>query len=221
MPTKEQIQTSSAKAFEKAEEGSLWSALLRRPVLIMYSLIMVIYFMVFSQFNFGLSLQVKDVFRDNGSAVFGTLMTVNAVLCSLLTVFITAASQKIHSSLSIAFGGVLYALGFGMIFFINSLLMFVISTVVWTVGEIMISTNTSVYIANHTPISHRGRFNSIFPMIRKLGFIAGPIISGVYIKYTSIKSLWLFVGILSLTGTMMMYGLYVQDKKVVVSTEVV
>jgi MFS family permease len=215
MPTREQIQTSNTKAFEKAEEGSLLTALLNRPVLIMFSLIIVIFFMVFSQFNFGLSIQVGDVFKDNGSAVFGSLMTINAVICSLLTVFITAASQRINSSLSIAIGGLLYALGFGMIFFINSYFMFVISTVVWTLGEILVSTNTSVYIANHTPISHRGRFNSIFPIIRKLGFIAGPAISGFYIKYTSIKSLWIFVGILSLTGTILMYGLYIMDRKVV------
>jgi Na+/H+ antiporter NhaC len=42
---------------------------------------------------------------------------------------------------------------------------FLLSTVIWTLGEILQATNTNVYIANHTPISHRGRFNAILPII--------------------------------------------------------
>ena len=213
MPDKEKLYRPQAKTFESAEEGSLLSALIKRPTLLMFSFIIVIYFIVFSQFNFGLSLQIVDIFADNGSAIFGSLMTVNAVMCSVLTVFITSVAKNIKSSLSISIGGLLYAVGFGMIFFINSYYMFIISTVIWTIGEIIVATNTSVYIANHTPITHRGRFNSIFPIIRKLGFIIGPMFAGIYLRHTSIRYLWILVGILSVLGSLMMYRLYLLDNK--------
>ncbi|WP_185750693.1 MFS transporter [Clostridium sp. KNHs214] len=138
-------------------------------------------------------------------------MTVNAVLCSTVTIFITSAIKNIKASLSIAIGGLLYAVGFGMIFFIDKFYMFIISTIIWTIGEILVSTNTSVYIAEHTPITHRGRFNSVFPIIRKLGFMIGPIMAGTYIKHSNIRNLWLLIGVLSLVASLLMYILYTKD----------
>lgn len=212
LPSKTEVCQSKAKTSESAEEGSLVSAFMKRPALMMFSLITVIYFIVFSQFNFGLSLQVEDVFKESGAAVFGSLMTVNALLCSILTVVITSAAKNIKPSLSISIGGLFYAVGFGMIFFITSYFNFILSTIIWTIGEILVSTNTSVYIADHTPITHRGRFNSIFPIIRRIGFIIGPILGGFCVKYASIRSLWIVIAALSLLGAFMMYRLYRRDR---------
>lgn len=212
IPSREKLIGSKSKKLESAEEGSILSALFKRPALVIFSLIMVIYFIVFSQFNFGLSIQVGDIFRDNSAKIFGTLMTVNAIMCSILTVFITSATKNIKASLSISIGGFLYAVGFGMIFFINSYFMFILSTIIWTLGEIIVSTNTSVYIANHTPITHRGRFNSIFPIIRRMGFVAGPLFAGLFVKLTNIRNLWVLVGGLSIIAAVMMYRLYSLDK---------
>ncbi len=61
MPTKKELEKLKERTFESAEEGSLLSALIKRPVLLIFSFIIVIYFIVFSQFNFGLSLQVGDI----------------------------------------------------------------------------------------------------------------------------------------------------------------
>ncbi len=212
LPSKAEFCQSKVKTSESAEEGSLVSAFTKRPALMMFSLITIIYFIVFSQFNFGLSLQVEDVFKENGAAVFGSLMTVNALLCSILTVVITSAAKNIKPSLSISIGGLFYAVGFGMMFFITSYFNFILSTIIWTIGEILVSTNTSVYIADHTPITHRGRFNSIFPIIRRIGFIIGPILGGFCVKYASIRSLWIIIVALSLLGAFMMYRLYRRDR---------
>lgn len=212
IPSGEKVKNLKSEKLEDAEEGSLLSALFKRPTLVIFSLIMVIYFIVFSQFNFGLSIQVGDIFKDNGSTIYGILMTVNAVMCSVLTVFITSATKNIGASFSISIGGILYAIGFGMIFFINSFFMFILSTIIWTLGEIIVSTNTSVYIASHTPITHRGRFNSIFPIIRKLGFVGGPLFAGYFVKLVNIKSLWLLVGALSIIAAFMMFRLYSFDR---------
>jgi MFS family permease len=213
MPKKEEIAKLKDNKLEKSEEGTLLQALIKRPMLLLFSFIIVIYFIVFSQFNFGLSLQIGEVFGNKSATIFGSLMAVNAVMCSIIPMFLTALTGKIKASLSIAIGGILYAIGFGMMFFINSYFLFILSTMFWTMGEILIATNTNVYIADHTPASHRGRFNSIFPIIRKLGFMIGPIIAGVYVKYTNIRNLWLFIGGISIVGAIMMYKLYLMDNK--------
>ena len=213
MPTKEEASMLKVNKLEKAEEGTLIQALFKRPTLLLFSFIIVIYFIVFSQFNFGLSLQIGGLFGDKSATIFGSLMTVNAVMCSIIPMFLTALTGKLKASLSIALGGILYAVGFGMMFFINNYFLFILSTMIWTMGEILIATNTNVYIADHAPASHRGRFNSIFPIIRKLGFMIGPIIAGIYVKYTNIRNLWLFIGGISIIGAIMMYKLYLMESK--------
>jgi MFS family permease len=218
-PIKEEMEKTKVKTYESAEEGSLLDALFKRPTLLIFSLIIVIYFIVFSQFTFGLSIQVGDIFKSNGATIFGSLMTVNAVMCSVLTIFITSATKNIKASLCIAIGGILYAVGFGMMFFIDAYYMFIVSTAIWTVGEILVATNTSVYIASHTPITHRGRFNSVFPIIRKLGFMIGPMLAGVYVKYANIRNLWALVAVLAVIGSLMMYKLYTLDKVEIESTQ--
>lgn len=212
VPETKPLNTSDRDNYEKAERGSMFSILIKRGNLLVFSLIMVIYFIVFSQFNFGLSLQAADIFGDNGAEIYGSLMTVNAVMCSTITFLITSLTKRLKASLSISIGGLLYAVGFGMIYFINSFPLFIVSTAVWTAGEILTATNTSIYIAEHTPVTHRGRFNSIFPIIRKLGFIIGPLLAGIYVKHTQIKSLWILEFILALTGSFLMYKLYLKDK---------
>lgn len=147
-------------------------------------------------------------------------MTTNALICSIFTVFITSITKNLKASLCISLGGLFYALGYGMIFFINTYFMFIISAAIWTIGEILASTNTSIYIANHTPITHRGRFNSLFPIIRKLGSLIGPMIEGFYIKHLGLKHLWLFISALSLLAAIMMFKLYKLDISKTLSSEI-
>lgn len=214
MPAKQEKSIEKHNKLEKSEEGTLLQALLKRPTLLLFSFIIVIYFIVFSQFNFGLSIQIGEVFGKKSATIFGSLMTVNAVMCSIIPMFLTVMTKEMKASLSIAVGGILYAIGFGMIYFIHSYALFVISAMLWTMGEMLIATNTNVYIADHSPASHRGRFNSIFPIIRKLGFMGGPIIAGIYVKYTNIRNLWLFIGGISIIAAILMYRLYLMDNKI-------
>lgn len=212
-PSAESIQQIKKKD-EQAEEGNLWQALCKRPMLLLFCGIIVIYFIVFSQFTFGLSLQTNDVFGLKGAKIFGLLIAINSILCASLTVFVNAFMQKLHAAVSIALGGVFYAVGFGMLFSVNSLELFILSTFIWTIGEIIVSTKTGVYIANHTPVTHRGRFNAVFPIIRRIGFATGPMIAGFFVEYTGLRYLWLLMGGLSVIGAVLMYWLYIKEKAV-------
>jgi MFS family permease len=62
-------------------------------------------------------------------------------------------------------------------------------------------------------MSHRGRFNSIFPIIRKIGFAMGPFLTGIYIKYVSVRAVWPVTFTLSLLAALLMYKLYADEKK--------
>jgi MFS family permease len=100
-----------------------------------------------------------------------------------------------------------------MLFFVKSFWMFVISTIIWTVGEIINSTNIGVYIANHTPISHRGRFNAIIDIISGTGGAVSPYIMGSFIAHNSVNNVWPIIVILSITASFFLFLLGSGEKR--------
>ncbi|MCY6356283.1 MDR family MFS transporter [Clostridium sp. ZS2-4] len=198
---------------EKSVEGSLISVIFNRPALLAFSLVSAIYSFVYAQHFFCIPLQAKEMFGKRGPVIFGTVMSVNALVVVFCTVLIIRLTRKNRPILNIAMSGVFYAIGFGMLFFIKSYFLLIVSTVIWTIGEILDATNKGIYIANHTPMSHRGRMNSILPIISGAGFAVGPRIMGQYIKYRGTRSAWPLIVALALGASILMYVLYLKEKK--------
>jgi len=214
LPSKEKIEKSYQleNTYEKAERGNLWQVLRKRPSLLLFTLISLIYSFVYAQTTFAIPIQVVELFGEKGPKIFGIIMTTNALVVSCLTIIIISLTHKIRPVLNVALAGALYAIGFGMIFFITNLPWLLLSTAIWTMGEILVTTNSNVYIANHTPMSHRGRFNAVIPIIMGGGFALGPLISGDYIKKYGINNVWPAICFLSIAAALM-YFLYISEKK--------
>ncbi len=210
IPSQDRIKDSiiSDHSFEKAEEGNIWTVLFSRPYLIFFTFVFTLYSFVYVQNEFTLPLQMIKIFGEKSPQYFGTIMTINGVVVIFLTVFIISFTRKHKSILNISYAGILYAIGFGMIYFSNDMILFSISTIFWTLGEIMASTYSDVYIINHTPITHRGRFSAIIHILIGSGFIFGPYLSGIFISHYAIENIWPFVFILAIFSALLMYILH-------------
>lgn len=201
---------------EDNETGSVFKVFLRRPILIYYSLILLTFQFAYSQWGFAVPLQLSSLFGDGlGAKYFGILASCNAIIVVLFTPIATKITRKMKIISAIAIGGLFYALAFGSCGFITSSLWpFFFIIFIITIGEIVISINSSTFITNMTPASHRGRVNSILPLIYGTGGAIGPTIMGVMIDNLGLKIAWLFVGIVVLIGSIFMYMLnYLNFKK--------
>lgn len=193
------------------EKTPLWELLMKQPKFLWFCFWIMGLFFVFSQFNFGLPLEVNRQFGIGGAKFYGALMTINALLCSVFTVVITSLLSQFSPASNIAIAAMFYMVGFGMLGFVTTMAGFILSTILWTIGEIIIATNTNVYIANHAPLTHRGRFNAIFPVIRRVGFILGPPFAGWVSKGKGLEMVWSINGVFALLIAMGM--VYLRDKK--------
>ncbi len=194
-PTQEQIDaTIGSGSTEEAHRGTLMQALMSRPFLIVFTMITTWYGFVYAQHRFALPLQTKAFFGASGAAIFGTCMTLNAVLVIFLSTPTMAITKKWKPINAVALAGIFYALGFGMIGFSNNLVLLYASTILWTLGEIVNATNEGAYTANHTPISHRGRFQAVLPFIGGIGWtISAPVI-GNLIDAKGLGTVWPLLG---------------------------
>ncbi len=177
---------------EAAEEGSVFSALMKRPVLMLFSIGRLVNQFVYSCIGFAIPLQLAQTFGGSlGPKYFGIIMSFTGFVVIVFTMPATKLTLKLKPLVNIAFAGFFYAIGFGMIGFIDTLPLFLLSALIFTVGEVLEATNAGAYMANHSPITHRGRFNAIINMISFTGAAAGPYFFGKFIAAHGLFELWI------------------------------
>lgn len=221
-PTREEIRRiEEERTDEKAETGGLVAALLHRPSLLIFAALDTIYSFIYAQTNFSLPLKAKLVFGEAlGARFYGTFNMVNCLEVIFFTTIITLLTRKLRAIYNVSIAGIFFAVGFGMLFFVNSFWLFVISTIIWTIGEIINATNIGVYIANHTPVSHRGRFNSIISIISGTGGAISPYLTGKYIGKFGVNNVWPVIFLLAIAASFFMFllGTYEKGRKKSLST---
>ena len=214
-PSEEQITESFAedRSEERAERGSLIKVLRKRPFLLAFMFIHIVLSFVYSQTAFSLPMQLSAVFTEAGPRWYGMIMSFNAVVVIVLTTFAINSTERIKPVLTVAIASLFFAVGFGMIGLIRTLPLLLLSTLIWTIGEILEATNTGVYVANHAPITHRGRINAIAPIIMWSGFGLGPPLSAQFIERFSLVRIWPLCFLLSVLAAGLLFGLHLLEKK--------
>ncbi len=211
-PSHEQIEASfGSGASDEAHRGNLLQALLSRPYLILFTLLTGLYGFVYAQHRFALPLQTKEFFGTNGAVIYGTLMTLNAAMVIVLSTPIMSLTQRWQPINAVAFAGILFALGFGMIGLAPSVLLMYLTTALWTLGEIVNATNEGTYVANHTPISHRGRFNAVLPLLGGLGWTVSPQVIGAFSDRFGLRTVWPMLGGIALLASVGIWYLGVHE----------
>ena len=198
---------------ETREEGSIISVLLKRPILIYFALCTFGYNFVYSQWSFMMPIHARQNFLTLGAKYYGLMAGFNGLTVMLFTPLITKMSENTKHIRKMIYGGLLYAVGFGMLGILNTLPFFFVSVLIFTFDEIILSISIPPFIANHTPMSHRGRMNAVLPIIFGMGYTLGPITMGKALGYISIESAWLILGMVAIISSIFMCVLEKYDEK--------
>lgn len=131
-PSNEEIEKGfEAQTDEKAERGGMFATLLRRPFLLAFAVLDMIYSFVYAQTHFSLPLQSKAVFGDVlGPRYFGTFNMVNCLEVIFFTTLFTTITKRIKPIYNVSASGVFFGVGFGMLFFAKNLWIFMVSTII-------------------------------------------------------------------------------------------
>ncbi len=188
--------------------------LLRRPFLLAFLFINIPLSLAYAQSHFSLPLQLAALFGDDGAKTFGMLISVNALTVIVLTTVVLHLTDRVPPALTVALSGLFYAAGFGLIGLARTVPWLLLSTLVWTLGEIVGTTGSGAYVANHAPMTHRGRFNAVAPIIMFSGQAAGPPLAGWVIERFSLAVIWPATLVLGLAGAALMALLHARERRV-------
>lgn len=130
----------------------------------------------YSQWGFVVPLQMGEIFASQGGKFYGYLGACNGIIVILCTPILTSTTKKYNIINVMSVGG----LGYGVCFLVfavsKTLPLFFIVVFSLTIGEILTAINSSAFIANNTPASHRGRIMNVAG-----NFYACMIVTGVAI----------------------------------------
>ncbi len=215
IPTQEELEASRTMEDDEAAESKwLIVALIRRPILLMFMLARFIYSFVYASIGFAIPLQISSTFGTKlGPTYFGYVMSFTGFVVIAFTLPSLRLTARNRPIINEALAGVFYAVGFGMLAFASSMIFYFVSAFIFTVGEILDVTNSGVYLANHSPINHRARFNAVLPLLMGSGHTLGIFVFGRIIDKLGLQNLWFMCFILAVMASIYMLLLNIFEIK--------
>lgn len=202
------IQSMCEEDTKKQEfdsQHSIWTVLNRNKKLTSFILLTSGFSLIYVQTKFSLPLLFDYAFGDNGSALLGSIFSINAITVILTTSFITFKTKKNSTATNVILGGVFYAVGFGLYAFVSGYFMYAVATIIWTFGEILMATNIKVYIADYTPADFRGRINAFYLILKSGMNSLGVLLSGWLIPVVGYTQIWVYVLVASLIISFLLF----------------
>jgi MFS family permease len=168
--------------------GERISQVRRAPILLLFSLITLFFGIIYMQGNVTLPLDMQ--MHGLSPRDYGIAIAVNGLLIILVTIPVSNMAAKWPRFETMAVAAALLGLGFGITAFATNLPFFVLSVVIWTLGEIAGTSVSPTIIADLSPIELRGLYQGIFGAAWGLSYFLGPLAGGwIYDRWGS-DTLW-------------------------------
>jgi len=193
--------------------SSTWSVFKANPILMLYAAGSILTAFVYNQHTFALPIFLKDALgAEAGPKAYGVVMMTNGLTVVALTALVVLVSRRLRSLSAVALSSAFYAVGFGSYWFVGGLHVAVLATVVWTIGEILGSTNGNAFIAERSPPAFRSRINSAVSFCYIAGNALAPLAAGPIARAYGSSWVWPFIAICALVSAAFMFGVDRLDK---------
>lgn len=203
------IPRKDTRHLEKVKQESLIKIVLRNPILLMFTICLALLTLCYINLDFMLPLQLRDLFDLNAGSKYSSLVwTINGAVVVTCTPIIVSFTKKNHPLFNIGIACVLYAAGFSLYGFSHSIAVFMMAVIIWTSGEILISTCAGIYIADQSPSTHKGRSMSLYEFARGIGRLSGPVFTGYLLTALSYSQTWFIIAGVCLVVDVMIWALY-------------
>lgn len=163
-----------------------------------YIFITLVFMFVYSQYSYLIPLTLDDDFGARATKIYSIILFVNSITIIVGTNILTKILKRKSTikCLMISFG--MLALGFIWYIFKTSIVIVIISAVLWTIAEIIYGINELVYIAENVDNSNLGRVMGIYDSLHNFIIAIAPLICSAFVINFGLKLSWIGIVLLSL-----------------------
>jgi MFS family permease len=164
------------------------SQIKREPILLLFSFLTLFFGIIYMQGYVTLPLDMQS--HGLGPQQYGAAIAVNGFLIILVTIPVSNMAARWPRFETVAASAILLGLGYGFTALATNLPLFVVSVVVWTLGEIAATSVAPTIIADLSPVELRGLYQGIFGAAWGLAFFIGPLAGGWIYEHLGSNILW-------------------------------
>ena len=126
-------------------------------------------------------------------AFYGSLFTINTLMIVALEVPINRATAEWPHAWALVAGCMLIALGFGGMGLVSAASGILVTTVVWTFGEMMLFPAMAAHLGDIAPEAQRGAYMGAYSMSLSLALTVGPWLGTQLLSRLGPAVLWFFM----------------------------
>ena len=150
---------------------------------------------VFVQVFSTMSLEITQ--NGFGPSAYGLLVSLNGLLVVLCELPLTTLTTRFPARRVMGVGYFLIGAGFASNVLPRTIPLLVLTTALFTLGEMVSMPVAGAYVADLAPIQRRGLYMGTYGLVWALAFVAGPSL-GMLLYSASALSLWVLCGLLGI-----------------------
>jgi MFS family permease len=175
---------------------------------IAFLVICIVMMTVYQQMYNSLSVYLRDI-HGIGTQGYAFLLTTSAITVVLFQLRISRAIKFHQAFVMMALGTFLYAIGFGMLGFVSTYLLFMVAVVTVTFGEMINMPTSQTLVVDFAPGVMRGRYMAIFDLTWSIPATLGPSAAGYILDNFNPNLLWYIGGVICGVSALSFYFLHV------------
>jgi MFS family permease len=153
--------------------------------------------LVFVQVLSTMSLEITQ--HGFSPSVYGLVISLNGLLIVLCELPLTTITKRYHARRTMAVGFLLIGFGFASNMLERTPVLLVLTTVLFTFGEMISMPISTAYVADLAPAHQRGLYMGTYGLVWALAFVCGPSL-GLLLYSVSPLGLWTACGGLGLVA---------------------
>ncbi|WP_373636452.1 MFS transporter [Vibrio gazogenes] len=207
-----EIDRTTGNELEMPVSGSVWAVLRSRPRLLFFTFLCGLLWYSLNQMTMASPLYLSHIFGEKGPIVFGQLMTYACVIVVLITPILMKFTSGKAETISLAYAGFMFAFGYALVMFFPSIPIHFIAWLFLSAGEVLLLTKESIYLANNSPSSHRGRIQGVLVTLRSVLVMPSFIVVGYLIDSYGYSFTWSSIIAISIAASIGLYLMTVRNK---------
>ncbi|MFF2805668.1 MFS transporter [Streptomyces sp. NPDC058000] len=144
---------------------------------------------VYLQVNSTLPLGMRA--EGLGPGEIGLVLAVNAVLSVVLLPLVPRVTKGMAEEVPLMLAAGFVAVGFGLNVLAHGIPVFIVTTVIWTLGEVLWTTVSAAFVARHAPAGRVSTYQGSFFFAWNAAFVAGGPVGIALAASFGYSTLWL------------------------------
>jgi MFS family permease len=136
------------------------------------------------------TLPIAMLADGHSAATYGTVIAVNGVLIVAGQLFVPKLIEGRDSAKVLAVAALLIGAGFGLVALADTPLMYALTVIIWTLGEMLQSPSNAATVAALSPPGLRGRYQGLNSLSWAVGGALAPIFGGLVLQTGGGTILW-------------------------------